>query len=364
MNRISKIPLLGLLWIILCVCSAGLLACASPLKDTGVHSSEKCKSIRSQGPDIRASDFLIIAHRGWAAEKPENTLEAFDAALKEGANALEIDVSLTKDSKVVLWHDWNPRGIIARGRELGLEPYMRYRPYFSLCPRVPVNQLSLTELRSRYGYAKKGLIPLRKVPATIPTFEEFVAWARGKPALKYVFLDIKVPEDEADEAKELLRIVKQTFEPILSSIHLVLLTPYDTVMKFMKNHSPELNYSFDMEISGGIVMIPRHFSAVTKALEYNNEFASVGRPTKWTLLPWNTYRETLRIDLALREDYRRYSSKNIKLISWPINEDDQMEELIRAGVQGIITDRPARLKSVLQRVCREQKAPLPKVPDR
>jgi glycerophosphoryl diester phosphodiesterase len=48
---------------------------------------------------------LIIAHRGYRAKYPENTLAAFEAAIDAGADMIELDVLLTKDRKVVVIHD-------------------------------------------------------------------------------------------------------------------------------------------------------------------------------------------------------------------------------------------------------------------
>lgn len=52
------------------------------------------------------NDFLIIAHRGWSAKFPENTLLAFDEAIKVGAKALEFDVQLDGDNEAVVFHDF------------------------------------------------------------------------------------------------------------------------------------------------------------------------------------------------------------------------------------------------------------------
>jgi glycerophosphoryl diester phosphodiesterase len=48
---------------------------------------------------------LVYAHRGAAAEQPENTLPSFRRALELGADALETDVHLTADGAVVAIHD-------------------------------------------------------------------------------------------------------------------------------------------------------------------------------------------------------------------------------------------------------------------
>lgn len=47
----------------------------------------------------------IWAHRGVSSRKPENTLEAFDAALRYRINGIELDVQLCKSGEVVVFHD-------------------------------------------------------------------------------------------------------------------------------------------------------------------------------------------------------------------------------------------------------------------
>lgn len=48
---------------------------------------------------------LVIAHRGAALDAPENTIEAFQLAKKNGADAIEFDLEFTKDSCPVIIHD-------------------------------------------------------------------------------------------------------------------------------------------------------------------------------------------------------------------------------------------------------------------
>lgn len=47
----------------------------------------------------------IIAHRGASAERPENTLSAFERALEIGVDAIETDLLVTKDNHLVTRHD-------------------------------------------------------------------------------------------------------------------------------------------------------------------------------------------------------------------------------------------------------------------
>ena len=51
------------------------------------------------------SDIEIIAHRGFSARAPENTLAALDAAVSAGADAVEFDIQTGGDGIPVLFHD-------------------------------------------------------------------------------------------------------------------------------------------------------------------------------------------------------------------------------------------------------------------
>ena len=47
----------------------------------------------------------VIAHRGYGQHYPENTLPALEAALRAGADGVELDVQLTRDGVPVVFHD-------------------------------------------------------------------------------------------------------------------------------------------------------------------------------------------------------------------------------------------------------------------
>ena len=100
----------------------GGLAC-SELPDSfpGSETFElDCPGVLPHGANVDV--FLVIGHRGAPAIEPENTLPSMDAALRDGATSLEVDLSQTADGHVVLWHDWDPNTKVALGRQAGQEP--------------------------------------------------------------------------------------------------------------------------------------------------------------------------------------------------------------------------------------------------
>ena len=54
---------------------------------------------------ISKNGFVVIAHRGSHLLKPENSIAAFETAIKEGADYVEMDLRTTKDGKLVLCHN-------------------------------------------------------------------------------------------------------------------------------------------------------------------------------------------------------------------------------------------------------------------
>ena len=47
----------------------------------------------------------VWAHRGASGYMPENTMEAFELAIEQRADGIELDVQLSKDGKVMVLHD-------------------------------------------------------------------------------------------------------------------------------------------------------------------------------------------------------------------------------------------------------------------
>lgn len=57
------------------------------------------------GPESQQKEPIIIAHRGWSSQAPENTLAAIRKALEVNADMIEFDLHLSKDQVPVVIHD-------------------------------------------------------------------------------------------------------------------------------------------------------------------------------------------------------------------------------------------------------------------
>jgi hypothetical protein len=123
----------------------------------------------------RARPPLVICHRGAAAFAPENTLEAYAAAMDYGADGCEVDVRRTSDGVLVLFHD---------------DMLDHLSNAFGTVNAFPYHALLYWKPRFVYGTADKTTRP--------PTFAALVALARQRRMLLH--LDIKETSLDGDIA--------------------------------------------------------------------------------------------------------------------------------------------------------------------
>jgi glycerophosphoryl diester phosphodiesterase len=99
-------------------------------------------AVQQRIPSI-LDDPIAFAHRGARAYAPENTIEAFQLALKLGVNGLESDVWLSEEGVPVLDHDGVVRRALGRSTPIGRVPRAR----------LPKHIPELAELLERCGTA-------------------------------------------------------------------------------------------------------------------------------------------------------------------------------------------------------------------
>ncbi len=123
----------------------------------------------------KKNHIYVAAHRGLSATYPENTMEAFRAAVEAGVDQVETDIRITKDGELVLIHDATlDRTTNGTGR---------------------VVEHTLSELRALDAGSFKGE---RFAGCKIPTLAEFIAYVKDFPELT-IDLELKVRPPEFDD---------------------------------------------------------------------------------------------------------------------------------------------------------------------
>jgi len=295
-----------------------------------------------------AQAFDLQGHRGARGLAPENTLAAFETALRAGVTTLELDLAMTADDVLVVSHDRR------------LNPDHTRGPDGKFLDREgpPIRSLTLAELQ-RYdvGRLKPGSAYAASLPeqravdgARIPALTELFDLVRRAGAEHVRFnIETKItptsgaetPDPETfaaafakavREAGLTARVSMQSFDwrtlaalkRIAPEIERVCLTVealnFDSIRRGEGGPSPWLA-GLDIDDFDGSV--PRLVAAAGCAA--------------WSPL----YRNARPDDIAAAK------ALGLKVLPWTVNERADMERLIALGVDGIITDYPDRLRTVM-----------------
>jgi glycerophosphoryl diester phosphodiesterase len=314
--------------------------------------ASSCFTSEKSGPPINveqpAKNIDIIGHRGAAGLVPENTLSAFKKACEIGVDAIELDVLLTADGKIVVHHDYT------------LKPETTRTPDGEwLSPPGPlIKELTLANLKTYdVGRLKPGTRYSRRYPEQqpvdgerIPTLGEVISLLKGKcdPATQ-LWLEIKTnperpdltpaPEAVADAVVQLLRMQNFTDRVRILSfdwralVHIQKLEP-EIPTVYLSLEGKSLNNINAGRPGASPWMAGHDIDDCSGSIPHAVQAAG-GRY-------WAPYYKHLTYDLISEAD-----ELGIKVYVWTPDKRKDMVRLIEMGVDGIITNRPDILKSVV-----------------
>jgi glycerophosphoryl diester phosphodiesterase len=247
----------------------------------------------------------VHGHRGARAMRPENTLPAFEYAIAQGVDALELDMAVTRDDVIVVSHD------------PVLEPPVCTGPG----GKAVIHELTLAQVREWDCGAKQNpAFPKQQaVPGTrMPTLEEVFALA---PRGKFLFnIETKSFVDKPEltpPPEEFSRMVLA----LVRKHHLearVVLQSFDfRTLIAMKKLAPEIKLSALYEGA------PKDFVAIGKEAG-----AGIVSPMARLVTP---------------EQVKAAHAAGMEVLPWTVNTPQEWERLVNAGVDGIISDDPAAL---------------------
>ena len=229
---------------------------------------------------------LIFGHRGASLHAPENTLAAFILARKLGADGIELDAKLTRDSKVVVIHD----ATVDRTCDgAGTVRYMSF------------DELRGMDAGAKFDPRYKG----EKIPSLDEVFE-----ALGKKLLINVELtNYADPKDDLPEkVAELVKKHNLGQAIIFSSFHPTTLWRIQSLLP---------------ETPAGLLAFPGFPGALSRSL--------VGR--HWSRNLIHPYYSDVKERFVKRQN--RWGRK---INVWTVDDKNELERLINLHVNGIITD--------------------------
>jgi len=235
-------------------------------------------------------DALNIAHRGFSGKYLENTMTAFEEAYQAGATGIELDVQMSADGELVIFHDSSLK------RLANIEGQ--------------IEEFTAKELAEITLF--KGLNA-----HTILTLDEYLTWVQYRDLITNIEMKSITSEDKGLEEKVIEKVYKygQEEKVILSSFHknsIIRAKEIDSMMEcglLTPSCSKQILY-LTKEI--GVSYIHPHYTSV------NEEMIKVA--------------EELELGVNV----------------WSANSEESFRELEKYSVFGIITDFPDTLNKIQQ----------------
>ena len=299
------------------------------------------------GATASVAAFDLEGHRGARGLAPENTLAAFRRALAIGVTTLETDIGVTKDLVAVISHNPDLVPEIVRG------PDGRWLS----APGPSIHSLTFDELR-RYDigrlnpqtkYARDFPEQMPSDGERFPSLRELLdlVVAAGKP----VRLDIetKLTPGNAGDTVDAATFVRVILDEVRRAnlLERITLQSFDwSTLQEAKRVAPGVRTAcLTIESSGMNTMAtgpdgrsPWHAGLVDR--DYASVPALVAAAGCST---WSAFHRNLTPELIADAHAR-----GLAVLAWTVDDPLAMARLIDAGVDGIITDYPDRLRAVMR----------------
>jgi glycerophosphoryl diester phosphodiesterase len=242
-----------------------------------------------------------IAHRGASHVAPENTLSALRSALALGADMVEVDVRRTADGALVLMHDATLRRTTDVTRRFPSRAPWR------------VQDLTLDQIRSLDAGAWKSS---RFVGEQVPTLDE--AWEVVLRARSRLLLEVKEPWNQPGIMRDIGSLLGAT-DPATPLHHHVVVQSFSTrAVRSFARRWPGVPV-------GLLSPVPAHeLPEVATWAAYVNPHHRQVNPT---------YVAAVR-DLGMR------------CLPWTVDSPRGLRRVLRAGVDGVISNRPDLVRSI------------------
>lgn len=244
----------------------------------------------------------IIGHRGASADAPENTLESMNLAWQQGADGAELDVWLSKDGHLIVFHDNDTRRfepVKRKIKDLTLDEARKLDvgawkdPKFSGM-RIPTMESILAAIPD----GKRQVLEIKDGPEIIP---EFVRVIRGS----------KVP-------KEKLCVISFNEQSLLASKKELPDVPHYFLMGYKKDAKtgkfPEIGPLIDLAKKDG--------------------FEGLNLQSDWPITP---------------EFTAQVKAAGLKLLVWTVDDADAAKKFVESGVDAITTNKPGWMREQLKK---------------
>jgi glycerophosphoryl diester phosphodiesterase len=252
----------------------------------------------------------VIAHRGGNGQWPGETMFAYQQAMKIGVDILEMDIHSSSDGELVLMHN---RSVDKTTNTTG-----------------PVHNFTLAQLKqldAGYRWTADGgkTFPFRGQGITVATLKEVFE------AFPQMCMNIEIKQSQPSVVAPFCKMIRD--HAMMDKV-LVAAMPSGPMNEF-RRQCPEVATS----ASGPelIKFIAKNNSLIGGSYRPNTDAIQV--------------REKLLIFRLISKRFVDTIHRlNLQAHAWTVNDPDEMQRVIAVGVDGIITDYPGPLLSLLGRI--------------
>jgi glycerophosphoryl diester phosphodiesterase len=315
---------------------AGLALLAVPATPAVAHHG------RHHGGDHhRGRAFDLEAHRGGRGLRPENTLASFGHALQLGVTTLELDTGITKDGVVLVTHE--PKILSLQCQDTGSNQFVGQF----------VKDLTLAQLKTLDCGTRHPTDPndpfvgtQESVPGTrMPTLDEVF-----KLAERYGARDVQFNiETKIDPENPSFTVDPETFTSkvidVIRAHHAVrrsLLQSFDwRTLQIARRLQPDLRR---VALGDATTILPGSKWTAGIPIPANAFDGPLAR-----IVADQLHAQVISLDATVLTDrlIRKSHRRGLAVIPWTVNDPAQMGALIDRGVDGLITDYPDRLRTVM-----------------
>jgi len=237
----------------------------------------------------------IIAHRGASYLAPENTVASANLAWELGADAVEVDVYLSKDNRIMVIHDKNTKRTCSGKKNLNIED----------SPSMLLRDLDAGIWKGEEFKGEK-----------IPVLKEIIATV---PEGKTLFVEIKC-------GSEILPALQRCVEKSGKAEQIVFIAfGWKTILETQKEFPENKCYWLSASKSG-----------LNKKMEQLSDKGLAGVNLNHSIIDENI------MELAKKNQ--------LEVMSWTVDDPSEAKRLLELGVDGITTNRPRWLKEEMAKL--------------
>lgn len=249
----------------------------------------------------------VIAHRGGEGHWPGETMYAFERAVKMGVDVLELDVHMTSDDQLVLMHNASVDDTTNGSGEIRKKSW-EY----------------LNTLDAGYDWKRGEDFPYRGKGIKIPRLEEVF------DAFPQMRMNIEIKQSQPSLVPAFCQLIQKH----KMKDNLLVASFSDAVVKEFRSQCH------------GVATSTAKFELAEFLLKYPLSGGTF-KPRKADVIQM---KDKLSVIRFINKDFvDKVHKMHLPVHAWTINEPDQMRKMIAAGVDGIITDYPGTLLTLLGR---------------